>query len=47
MDELPRLRDSIRALLDLDFDTLLVGDGVSILEGAKDRLRALVDSFPG
>ena len=47
MDEPPRLRDSVRALLDLDFDTLLVGDGVSILEGAKDRLRALVDSFPG
>ena len=47
MDEPSRLRDSVRALLDLDFDTLLVGDGVSILEGAKDRLRALVDSFPG
>lgn len=47
MDEPPRLRDSVRALLELDFDTLLVGDGVSILEGAKDRLRALVDSFPG
>ena len=47
MDEPPRLRDSVRSLLDLDFDTLLVGDGVSILEGAKDRLRALVDSFPG
>ena len=47
MDEPPRLRDSVRSLLDLEFDTLLVGDGVSILEGAKDRLRALVDSFPG
>ena len=47
MDEPPRLRDSVRSLLDLDFDTLLVGDGVSILEGAKDRLRDLVDSFPG
>ena len=47
MDEPPRLRESVRSLLDLDFDTLLVGDGVSILEGAKDRLRDLVDSFPG
>ena len=47
MDEPPRLRDSVRALLKLDFDTLLVGDGVSILAGAKDRLRALIDSFPG
>jgi len=25
----------------------IAGDGVSILEGAKDRLRALVDSFHG
>ena len=47
MDEPPRLRESVRSLLDLDFDTLLAGDGVSILEGAKDRLRDLVDSFPG
>ena len=47
MDEPPRLWESVRSLLDLDFDTLLVGDGVSILEGAKDRLRDLVDSFPG
>ena len=47
IDEPPRLRDSVRSLLDLDFDTPLVGDCVSILEGAKDRLRALVDSVPG
>ncbi len=32
-------------LLDLDFDTLLVGDGEPILSGAKDRLRELVTSF--
>jgi len=25
----------------------IAGYGVSILEGAKDRLRVLVDSFPG
>jgi hypothetical protein len=33
-------------LLDLDFDTLLVGDGASILQDAKARLGELVDSFP-
>ena len=43
MDDPARLRESIRTLLDLDFDTLLVGDGESILQGAKDRLRELVD----
>ena len=41
MDDPARLKDSVRALLDLDFDTLLVGDGVSILKGAKDCLRDL------
>lgn len=37
---------SVCALLDLDFDTLLVGDGIAILSGAKDRLRELMDDFP-
>jgi glyoxylase-like metal-dependent hydrolase (beta-lactamase superfamily II) len=46
MDDPVRLRGNIRALLDLDFETLLVGDGVSILSGAKDRLRELVSQFP-
>jgi glyoxylase-like metal-dependent hydrolase (beta-lactamase superfamily II) len=41
------LRHSVRALLDLEFETLLVGDGVSILSGAKDRLRDLMRGFPG
>lgn len=45
MDDPVRLRQSVRNLLDLDFDTLLVGDGVSILEGAKDQLRKLVATF--
>jgi glyoxylase-like metal-dependent hydrolase (beta-lactamase superfamily II) len=45
MDDPAQLRASVRALLDLDFDTLLVGDGASILTGAKDRLRALVATF--
>ncbi len=45
MDDPGRLRRSVVAFLDLDFDTLLVGDGVSILEGAKARLRELTDTF--
>jgi glyoxylase-like metal-dependent hydrolase (beta-lactamase superfamily II) len=45
MDDPAQLRASVRRLLALDFDTLLVGDGAPILAGAKDRLRALVDTF--
>lgn len=47
MDDPPRLRASIRALLDLDFDTLLMGDGDPIIGGAKERVRALVETFAG
>ena len=46
MDDPEGLRQSVRKLLDLEFDTLLVGDGRSIRHGAKERLRELVDSFP-
>jgi len=46
MDDPSRLRRSIQQLLTLDFDTILVGDGVSIVGNAKDRLRELVDTFP-
>ena len=46
MDEPARLRESVRGLLALDFDSLLVGDGVPILSGARERLRELVASFP-
>ena len=46
MDDPARLRQSVRKLLDLDFDALLVGDGVSILHDAKSRLKELVDIFP-
>jgi len=46
MDDPPRLRRSIQQLLGLDFDTILVGDGVSVFGKAKDRLKELVDSFP-
>jgi hypothetical protein len=34
-------------LLDLDFDTLLLGDGVSLLHAAKMEMKALVDGFSG
>jgi len=45
VDDPARLRDSVRGLLALDFDILLVGDGVPILQSAKERLRELVDTF--
>ena len=46
MDDPPRLRASVRELLALDFDVLLVGDGTSILSGAKERVAALCASVP-
>jgi glyoxylase-like metal-dependent hydrolase (beta-lactamase superfamily II) len=46
MDDPPRLRASIRRLLDLDFDSLLVGDGAPIRTGGRERLRELVGTFP-
>jgi glyoxylase-like metal-dependent hydrolase (beta-lactamase superfamily II) len=45
MDDPVQLKQSIEDLLVFDFDTLLMGDGVSILSGAKDRLKELVASF--
>jgi len=46
MDDPPRLRRSVRALLDLEFDVLLFGDGVPILHDARARLRELLATFP-
>jgi glyoxylase-like metal-dependent hydrolase (beta-lactamase superfamily II) len=46
VDDPARLRESVRGLVALDFDTLLVGDGVPILQNARERLQELVDSFP-
>lgn len=46
IDDITRLRNSVRNLMDLDFDALLFGDGVPILRNAKDRLRELVERFP-
>ncbi|MCY4497957.1 MAG: MBL fold metallo-hydrolase, partial [Rhodospirillaceae bacterium] len=45
VDDCRRLQENVRRLLEFDVDTLLVGDGVSILTGARDRLAALVKSF--
>jgi len=46
IDDLPRLQASVRDLLKLDFDTLLVGDGVSIMRGAHALVSELVATFP-
>jgi glyoxylase-like metal-dependent hydrolase (beta-lactamase superfamily II) len=46
MDDPAMLRESVAKLLELDFETLLVGDGEPILEGAKQKLQELVESFP-
>jgi glyoxylase-like metal-dependent hydrolase (beta-lactamase superfamily II) len=46
IDDLPRLRESVEALLVLDFDVILTGDGAPILKDAKARLRELVAKFP-
>ncbi|HEV8553483.1 MAG TPA: MBL fold metallo-hydrolase [Casimicrobiaceae bacterium] len=46
MDDPARLRQSVRNLLNLEFDTLLFGDGASILHDAKMQLKELVDTFP-
>ena len=46
VDDPARLRQSVRSLLALDFDILLPGDGAPILQGAKERLRELVNTFP-
>jgi glyoxylase-like metal-dependent hydrolase (beta-lactamase superfamily II) len=46
IDDLVRLRASVAHLLELDFDALLLGDGVSIPVGGRQRLEELVASFP-
>jgi len=46
MDDPAQLRASVRRLLELDFDALLVGDGVAIRAGGHECLRQLVGSFP-
>ncbi len=46
MDDPARLRASVRSLLELDFDALMLGDGVPIREDGRERLRELVASVP-
>ncbi|HXV83608.1 MAG TPA: MBL fold metallo-hydrolase [Candidatus Binatia bacterium] len=46
VDDPARLRESVRALLTLDFDILLPGDGTPLLREAKKRLGELVEAFP-
>ena len=46
MDDPVRLRSNVGKFLDLDFDTLLFGDGESLLQDAKARLNDLVETFP-
>jgi glyoxylase-like metal-dependent hydrolase (beta-lactamase superfamily II) len=41
IDDLPALQESIRRLAQLDVDTVLVGDGASILKGGGEALRTL------
>jgi len=41
--DMTRAREGVRALLDLDFDVLLVGDGASILTGGKDAVRRALE----
>jgi glyoxylase-like metal-dependent hydrolase (beta-lactamase superfamily II) len=45
MDDPARLRRNVRRLLTLDCNTILVGDGVSVIGDAMQRLQELVDSF--
>jgi glyoxylase-like metal-dependent hydrolase (beta-lactamase superfamily II) len=44
IDDLPRLRQSLRELARLDFDALLVGDGACILSGGRAALAALASA---
>ncbi len=46
MDDPARLRASVQSLLELDVEAVIVGDGVPIREGGRDRLRELVGRFP-
>ena len=42
--DIQRTKDGIKTLMDLDFDTLLVGDGDSILFGAKTAVAEFINS---
>ena len=42
--DIQRAKNGIKTLMDLDFDTLLVGDGDSILSGAKTAMAEFINS---
>ena len=42
--DIQRAKNGIKTLMDLDFDTLLVGDGDSILSGAKTAVKEFINS---
>ena len=42
--DIQRAQNGIKTLMDLDFDTLLVGDGDSILSGAKTAVAEFINS---
>jgi glyoxylase-like metal-dependent hydrolase (beta-lactamase superfamily II) len=46
IDDKARLAASLRALAELDFDALLLGDGAPILAGGRAALRRLVEDLP-
>jgi glyoxylase-like metal-dependent hydrolase (beta-lactamase superfamily II) len=46
VDDPARLRASVRRLLEIDFDAIVVGDGAFIASGAREALRELVRSLP-
>ena len=45
IDDMDQLKASVRGLLSLEVETLLVGDGVPIMQNASAPLRALVETF--
>ncbi|WP_179954246.1 MBL fold metallo-hydrolase [Denitrobaculum tricleocarpae] len=45
MDDPARLRASVKTLLELELDCLIMGDGVSITQNAKPVLQDLVSGF--
>lgn len=45
LDDPPRLRQSLRKLLDYDFDVLLLCDGQSVLSGAKQKVARFLNTL--
>jgi glyoxylase-like metal-dependent hydrolase (beta-lactamase superfamily II) len=45
IDDLPRLKDSLRRLAELPVEIVLVGDGAPLLRSGREALQALVRTF--